>query len=69
LTPHKVCKAFEKESSKIPAAEWLGVFGKRVRDRLADGVLPGTAWMQNDDILGMMMVRCRLLVCRTKPSD
>lgn len=60
LTPHKACDAFEKETSKGPANEWLAVFGKRVRERLADGVLPGVGWMENKDVLGMFMVRRQL---------
>ncbi|KAH6902079.1 histidine phosphatase superfamily [Coprinopsis sp. MPI-PUGE-AT-0042] len=55
LTPHKACDAFEKESSLIPAADWLHIYAPKVRKRL-EGVIPKVAkTLKDEDVLAMQM--------------
>lgn len=55
LTPHKVCDRFEKESSLEPAKEWLRVYAKDIRERLAEEIGAGLDF-SDQDVLAMQMV-------------
>ncbi|WVF73032.1 hypothetical protein IAT40_007850 [Kwoniella sp. CBS 6097] len=56
LTPHKACDTFEKQSSLVPANQWLSVYAPRVIERLK-GIMPEVAdELIDQDILAMQML-------------